>query len=118
MPATRMPIGARAAVYWAAATHEKRSAESPPGETGAAKWFPHCTKSDSAKAKCRKRRRSRAGKNLLQGGVVSGKVGGGIIQRHGALVQERLCLPVVQTKHRSEERRVGKECRSRWSPYH
>ena len=22
------------------------------------------------------------------------------------------------TKHRSEERRVGKECRSRWSPYH
>src|SRR6266542_5040651 len=26
---------------------------------------------------------------------------------------------VVQTgKQRSEERRVGKECRSRWSPYH
>ena len=23
-----------------------------------------------------------------------------------------------RTKHRSEERRVGKECRSRWSPYH
>ena len=23
-----------------------------------------------------------------------------------------------QTKQRSEERRVGKECRSRWSPYH
>ena len=22
------------------------------------------------------------------------------------------------TKYRSEERRVGKECRSRWSPYH
>ena len=22
------------------------------------------------------------------------------------------------TSHRSEERRVGKECRSRWSPYH
>ena len=22
------------------------------------------------------------------------------------------------TEHRSEERRVGKECRSRWSPYH
>src|SRR2546422_4364571 len=27
--------------------------------------------------------------------------------RYGALVE-----------HRSEERRVGKECRSRWSPYH
>src|SRR2546426_11581119 len=24
----------------------------------------------------------------------------------------------VQTMMRSEERRVGKECRSRWSPYH
>src|SRR3712207_8624746 len=28
---------------------------------------------------------------------------------------DRLGLPVG---HRSEERRVGKECRSRWSPYH
>ena len=25
---------------------------------------------------------------------------------------------VVYTPTRSEERRVGKECRSRWSPYH
>src|SRR3712207_7495884 len=25
---------------------------------------------------------------------------------------------VVHTPYRSEERRVGKECRSRWSPYH
>src|SRR2546430_9386793 len=25
---------------------------------------------------------------------------------------------VIGTTHRSEERRVGKECRSRWSPYH
>ena len=24
----------------------------------------------------------------------------------------------VQEQNRSEERRVGKECRSRWSPYH
>ena len=27
-------------------------------------------------------------------------------------ISERNC------EHRSEERRVGKECRSRWSPYH
>ena len=29
-------------------------------------------------------------------------------------------LPVtaIQSEYRSEERRVGKECRSRWSPYH
>ena len=25
---------------------------------------------------------------------------------------------ILETKARSEERRVGKECRSRWSPYH
>ena len=30
---------------------------------------------------------------------------------------EAIKLKVVQTT-RSEERRVGKECRSRWSPYH
>jgi len=36
----------------------------------------------------------------------------------------RLGLPVLDTEEavqrgdRSEERRVGKECRSRWSPYH
>ena len=27
-------------------------------------------------------------------------------------------LGVLGDKTRSEERRVGKECRSRWSPYH
>src|SRR5258708_37312467 len=25
---------------------------------------------------------------------------------------------IAQSRERSEERRVGKECRSRWSPYH
>ena len=28
------------------------------------------------------------------------------------------CARGAQTRSRSEERRVGKECRSRWSPYH
>src|SRR2546426_11003999 len=29
------------------------------------------------------------------------------------------CFPQLELTHkRSEERRVGKECRSRWSPYH
>ena len=27
-------------------------------------------------------------------------------------------LEMLEVKTRSEERRVGKECRSRWSPYH
>ena len=28
------------------------------------------------------------------------------------------CITVTEDGIRSEERRVGKECRSRWSPYH
>src|SRR3712207_1458531 len=31
---------------------------------------------------------------------------------------EGLTLDEALAAHRSEERRVGKECRSRWSPYH
>src|SRR5712692_11813692 len=27
-------------------------------------------------------------------------------------------IAAIAAAHRSEERRVGKECRSRWSPYH
>ena len=26
--------------------------------------------------------------------------------------------PIIPKVYRSEERRIGKECRSRWSPYH
>src|SRR3712207_9056845 len=32
--------------------------------------------------------------------------------------QTRAVDPVAVQRRRSEERRVGKECRSRWSPYH
>src|SRR3712207_8061120 len=31
---------------------------------------------------------------------------------------EQLAVARTERAHRSEERRVGKECRSRWSPYH
>src|SRR3989454_11025644 len=31
---------------------------------------------------------------------------------------QELRLLMIDPKMRSEERRVGKECRSRWSPYH
>ena len=31
---------------------------------------------------------------------------------------ELISLIFYNEEHRSEERRVGKECRSRWSPYH
>ena len=36
-----------------------------------------------------------------------------------AVLEKTLSLFRTDKKnHRSEERRVGKECRSRWSPYH
>ena len=31
---------------------------------------------------------------------------------------QELAKGIAFVKSRSEERRVGKECRSRWSPYH
>ena len=47
------------------------------------------------------------------------------ISQRVRLLEERVgCALVVRaqpcraTEARSEERRVGKECRSRWSPYH
>ena len=43
-------------------------------------------------------------------GCASG-LGGGDYERKEA-------RRVYEVKMRSEERRVGKECRSRWSPYH
>src|SRR3989440_1338299 len=35
-----------------------------------------------------------------------------------APIDGRLGMRLVDSGNRSEERRVGKECRSRWSPYH
>src|SRR5256884_6784609 len=40
-----------------------------------------------------------------------------VARNEGALTRER-GLKVAEDALRSEERRVGKECRSRWSPYH
>ena len=40
-------------------------------------------------------------------------------QRHSRrIVAVKRVLSYRADSHRSEERRVGKECRSRWSPYH
>src|SRR2546430_17480987 len=47
------------------------------------------------------------------------EVGGPELVRHLADRWERLCEEAGSLPfYRSEERRVGKECRSRWSPYH
>src|SRR3989454_7675644 len=36
----------------------------------------------------------------------------------GQIYVDKKSTPAVRSQARSEERRVGKECRSRWSPYH
>ena len=38
----------------------------------------------------------------------------------GAILQAQALCEFIRSRgfDRSEERRVGKECRSRWSPYH
>src|SRR5258705_5603466 len=41
----------------------------------------------------------------------------GIAPSSGALIGARLLQGIGAAAQRSEERRVGKECRSRWSPY-
>src|SRR5690606_41187461 len=47
-----------------------------------------------------------------------------ILRQHDEICLQSRCQPagdrfvVVGPGRRSEERRVGKECRSRWSPYH
>ena len=43
---------------------------------------------------------------------------GTIIAIGGCMMQEKHITNKIKESYRSEERRVGKECRSRWSPYH
>ena len=42
----------------------------------------------------------------------------GLVGADGALIDNPRHYRDARTVGRSEERRVGKECRSRWSPYH
>ena len=51
------------------------------------------------------------------------KIGGFFLRRRGdgcitGIIGHRILLLDGKDDDRSEERRVGKECRSRWSPYH
>src|SRR5256885_2331566 len=61
--------------------------------------------------------------NLMTGGItVKGYDGKEVIvearlRKHGSDDEEKPDKKAAGLK-RSEERRVGKECRSRWSPYH
>jgi len=56
----------------------------------------------------------------MKGGLVSMLYGAAAARELGLLDDSRVVLHLVcdEETGRSEERRVGKECRSRWSPYH
>ena len=41
-----------------------------------------------------------------------------IIKEYESLEKQLSDPDIISNVDRSEERRVGKECRSRWSPYH
>src|SRR2546426_12569614 len=59
-------------------------------------------------------------KALAQGSAEQARVLQDVRERLGQLgeVTRRLETMGETVSERSEERRVGKECRSRWSPYH
>src|SRR2546430_16976639 len=52
---------------------------------------------------------------ILASGQREPAVARALAQMHLTAAQEAVSFTVI---FRSEERRVGKECRSRWSPYH
>ena len=56
----------------------------------------------------------------LVGGLLAIPWSPGIITKTGPRPAGyvNLIMTFIAFIHRSEERRVGKECRSRWSPYH
>ena len=59
--------------------------------------------------------------NVWRFPYVAGNNGGGIFVLLYMLFLLMFGIPVLSMElamGRSEERRVGKECRSRWSPYH
>ena len=43
---------------------------------------------------------------------------GRVLHQRASYSKDRRIVLCHETEKRSEERRVGKECRSRWSPYH
>src|SRR2546430_17667965 len=59
------------------------------------------------------------GEQRLLGVAFSKSDGGhGLGWSFEVIVAEEISAVSAATEMRSEERRVGKECRSRWSPYH
>ena len=60
---------------------------------------------------------NKAAADILKGNI-SLKNMGNLAKSTGNLLKSSMGVGLAEVKIRSEERRVGKECRSRWSPYH
>ena len=54
-------------------------------------------------------------KDIIEGRLVKGEH---LPSKRTLAVNLGISTITVENSYRSEERRVGKECRSRWSPYH
>src|SRR2546430_13453877 len=71
-------------------------------------WSSDVCSSDLGKSACLFPRPSRCYENLMEAKLTD------TIEK----AKKQTATPTVSALLRSEERRVGKECRSRWSPYH
>src|SRR5688572_33252345 len=82
-------------------------------------------KASTCTSSCRSRRTTTARVAAVAAGEVGGVGPDAVAHRgRGAVAGRREPVHLPRSPHprlqrrRSEERRVGKECRSRWSPYH
>src|SRR3712207_9133078 len=70
----------------------------------------------------RRRRQRRPHGDVLLVDAARRRMRAGLLEGHAGRVErrarDRVPVALVEEVVRSEERRVGKECRSRWSPYH
>ena len=55
---------------------------------------------------------------IIDGKKISQEIKDELKERVAALKEKGVEVTLAVIQVRSEERRVGKECRSRWSPYH
>src|SRR3989442_15367720 len=93
-----------------------------PGATGD---FTALLTSLTLAAKIISREVNKAGLVKILGETGETNVHGESVQKLDEFAQQTICRAMghnghlcVMASERSEERRVGKECRSRWSPYH
>src|SRR5690554_206609 len=78
---------------------------------------PSCPPIPAQKA-CPATDRSKGRADRLKGKVIVGEVENFYLAGPGLIYKARIDSGAETSSIRSEERRVGKECRSRWSPYH